>query len=249
MKKFRKPLLFALAILPIALIGGIFVTIYQFDMLDPAYVEDTIAQVGSREAVIAITAAQSVLYGAVCAFFGHILASKLGLMRPITIERRPLCITLVASIIGGILFSLDPWVFGHWIPEIGIESVSLSFSRIAASVLYGGVIEEIMLRLFVMSLIAFIIWKTIYRRHESAPAKAIIAANIVAAMLFAAGHLPATTAIMGELNAVIILRCFLLNGSFGLLFGRLYRKHGIQYAMLSHAAFHIISQLIWYIFI
>lgn len=249
MTKFRKPMLFALATLPIALIGGIFVTIYQFDILDPLYVEGAIEQIGSKEALIAISAGQSVLYGAVCAFFGYILASKLGLMRPITIECRPLCITFAASIIGGILFSLDPWVFGRWIPEIGTESVSLSFSRIVASVLYGGVIEEIMLRLFMMSLIAFIIRKTVYRMHESTPAKAIITANIIAALLFAAGHIPATIAMMGKLNAIIILRCFLLNSSFGLLFGRLYRKHGIQYAMISHATFHVVSQLIWYIFI
>ena len=170
-------------------------------------------------------------------------------MRHFRLERRPLCITIFASVIGGIIFSLDPWVFGRWIPEIDVSSVSLSFTRLIASVLYGGVIEELILRLFALSLIAFVIWKTVYRRHAAAPEKAIIAANIVAALLFAAGHLPSTIALMGELNFVILLRCFLLNGSFGLLFGRLYRKHGIQYAMLSHATFHIISQLIWYIFI
>ena len=36
-----------------------------------------------------------------------------------------------------------------------------------------------------------------------------------------------------------------LAGSFGLLFGYLYRKFGIQYAMVSRAMFHIVSKLIW----
>lgn len=42
---------------------------------------------------------------------------------------------------------------------------------------------------------------------------------------------------------------FLLNGGFGLLFGWLYRKYGIQYSMLSHALLHIVSKMIWILFI
>ena len=51
--------------------------------------------------------------------------------------------------------------------------------------------------------------------------------------------------LFGELTAPVLVRCFLLNGGFGLLFGWLYRKYGIQYAMLSHALLHIISKLVW----
>ena len=40
-----------------------------------------------------------------------------------------------------------------------------------------------------------------------------------------------------------------MNGGFGLVFGRLYRKQGIEYAMLAHAGVHIVSKLIWLIFI
>ena len=69
-----------------------------------------------------------------------------------------------------------------------------------------------------------------------------------AALLFAAGHLPATVGIFGTLTPPVLVRCFLLNGGFGLVFGRLYRRCGIQYAMLSHAVLHIVSKLIWTIF-
>jgi hypothetical protein len=48
---------------------------------------------------------------------------------------------------------------------------------------------------------------------------------------------------------MLLFRCFLLNGGFGLFFGWLYRKHGIQYAMLAHAALHIVSKLIWTLFV
>ena len=43
----------------------------------------------------------------------------------------------------------------------------------------------------------------------------------------------------------LVLLPVALAGSFGLLFGYLYRKFGIQYAMVSHAMFHIVSKLIW----
>ena len=54
--------------------------------------------------------------------------------------------------------------------------------------------------------------------------------------------------VFGALTPLILVRCFLLNGGFGLVFGRLYRKYGIQYAMLSHALLHIVSKLIWTVF-
>ncbi|MBR4766947.1 MAG: CPBP family intramembrane metalloprotease [Clostridia bacterium] len=98
-----------------------------------------------------------------------------------------------------------------------------------------------------MTLIAFIAWKLFFRKEEAVPVKVLIAANIIAALAFAAGHLPSTITLFGTLTPMIVFRCFLLNGAFGLIFGRLYRKFGIQYAMLSHALLHIVSKTIWLI--
>ena len=98
------------------------------------------------------------------------------------------------------------------------------------------------------AILALIIWKLFFINQETVPGKVLIISNISAALLFAAGHLPATYALLGELTPLVLFRCFLLNGGFGLLFGWLYRKYGIQYAMLSHAMLHIVSKLIWTIF-
>lgn len=68
-------------------------------------------------------------------------------------------------------------------------------------------------------------------------------------LLFAEGHLPATITMFGALTPLVLLRCFLLNGGLGLAFGWLYRKYGIQYAMIGHAGTHIISKLIWLVLI
>lgn len=248
MRKLRSPFLFTLALIPIAAVSGWFVGLYQFDIYDPSVLEETIAQVGSLKIFLLVTAIQTMVYAAVCGFFGYLLADKLGLMKPICFEKSKLRRAFLISAITGILFSLDYWTFGKWIPGIK-ESISggLTRSGVIASVLYGGIMEEIMLRLFMMSLIAWVLWKLFFKGRAAVPNGVLIAANMAAALLFAAGHIPATITVFGELTPGILLRCFLLNGGFGLVFGWLYRKYGIQYAMVGHALTHIVSKLIWFL--
>lgn len=250
MKKWKQALIFSLLLIPVAAIGGYCTMLYQLDYLDQEMIDQAVAQVGSLEAVVAITVMQTVLYALVCGFFGHILANQLGLIRPFRLDQKALVTTLALSLIGGILFSLDYWTFGAWIPGVReTTDLTMSVHVIVASLLYGGVVEEVMLRLFMMSLIAWILWKVFFRQRQTVPAGVIIAANVIAAILFAAGHLPATQMLFGTLTPLILVRCFLLNGGFGMLFGWLYRKYGIQYAMISHALLHIVSKLIWFIFV
>ena len=149
-------------------------------------------------------------------------------------------------------FSLDHWIFGSFIDGIqSANKASLTVSGVIASILYGGIIEEVLMRLFFMSLIAFVIWKLFARKYskENIPTAVFLLANVIAALAFAALHLPATVSIFGGLTPIIVFRCFLLNGSFAIIFGELYRRYGILYAMMSHAVFHIVSKLIWIVFI
>jgi membrane protease YdiL (CAAX protease family) len=94
----------------------------------------------------------------------------------------------------------------------------------------------------------FLLHKLFGKRQVKPTTGILIAANVIAALLFAAGHLPATAQLMG-ITPMILLRCFLLNGGFGLMFGYLYRKHGLRYAMLAHGGCHVVSKLIWILFI
>lgn len=250
--KYRAPLRFTLALLPIAAAAGYLVIRYQLDLYDEAALAAILAQLGSAGALLAVGTAQAVAYAAVCGFFGYVLAEKLGLMRSFRLEKRPLLRTLAVSVPLGLLFSLDYWTFGAWLPGTAVRdpaAAALTFWGWSSSILYGGVMEEVFMRLFLMSLLAWLGWRLFFRRRETAPDGVIIAANILAALLFAAGHLPATAAAFGTLTPLLLARCFLLNGGFGLVFGRLYRRYGIQYAMLSHAVLHIVSKTVWTIFI
>lgn len=252
MKAIKKPLLFTLALMPFALIGGIFTGMYLIDTYDPKMLAEVIAQAGSTDMLIVISTLQTCMYGAFCAFFGYILADKIGLMKSFKLEKAPVIKTLIfAGVTAGLLVA-DYWISGGIYPQIKeVTEVGTSLSSIISAVLYGGIIEEIMMRLFLMSLIVFIVWKIFFRKKtkEEIPTAVFVVVNILVALVFAAGHLPATVSMFTVLTPYLLVRCFLLNGVGGILFGNLYRKHGIQYAILCHMGAHIISKLIFILFI
>lgn len=247
MKKFKNPLLFVLVLLPIAIVGGLFTTIYAYN----AYSADTqklmLEQLGSYEALIAVGAVQSALYATVCGFFGYILAEKTGLMKSFRFEKKAFVRAFTATVVCGLLFTCDYFTFGKLIPQVAESyEVGISPALFFSSLTYGGIIEEVLLRLFFMTLLVFVLWKLFARgcTKENIPVWVLVTANILAALVFAAGHIPTTINMFGELNFMILFRCFLLNGGLGIVFGRLYRKYGIQYAMMGHLGCHLISKLI-----
>jgi hypothetical protein len=108
---------------------------------------------------------------------------------------------------------------------------------------YGGIDEEVLLRLFILSLLAFL-GKFVSRTAEGRPTLAVLwAANIFAAILFGLGHLPATAAIL-PITPLVILRAVVLNGAAGLAFGYLYFTRGLESAMLSHFSADIVLHVL-----
>ena len=96
--QYRAPLRFTLALLPVAAAAGYLVIRYQLALYDPATLAAMLAQLGSTAVLLAVGTAQTVVYAAVCGFFGYLLAEKLGLMRPFRLEKRPLLRTLAVSL-------------------------------------------------------------------------------------------------------------------------------------------------------
>ena len=247
--KYKKPLLFVLALVPIALVGGYFTGVYGWDELTDDMKSLIMAQTGNNLSLYyLITTLQALLYALIFGLFGYILSEKTGLMKPVRFGKKPVLITIGMTLFTGLVLCTDLFYFRNHIPQVAeIYQGKPSFAYWMASVLYGGVIEEVLLRLFMMSLIAWLAWKIFFRREATPPTGVIIAANIAAALLFAAGHLPSTMQMFGEITPMILLRCFLLNGAGGLVFGYLYRKYGIQYSMTAHAGAHIVWKILWII--
>ena len=233
MRNFKKPLLFSAAMLPVIIPAVVLTAFYQMQLYPADIIAGAINQLGSKTVLIILSAVQGSLLVAACCFFGYILADKTGLWIPLYIERDKLFKTIALATSAGLVFSLDYWTFGACEPLIqsSITGAGLSAAGFGAAVLYGGIVEEILMKLFLMSLIAFILWKLFFRStpKNKLPDIIFISANIISAQLFAAGHLPATAAAFGALTPMLLARCFLLNGIFGLLFSRLYRIYWKQW--------------------
>ena len=119
---------------------------------------------------------------------------------------------------------------------------------------YGGIDEEILLRLFVMSLLAWL-GHFISKRLDGRPTLAVLwIANILAAVLFGVAHLPTVFRLMAQLPdaaaaasiaPVMIARTIALNGLLGIVYGYLYFTRGLESAMASHFCSDLILHVLF----
>jgi membrane protease YdiL (CAAX protease family) len=96
---------------------------------------------------------------------------------------------------------------------------------------YGGIGEELQLRLFLMTVLTWAVLKLGRGRIGRAPA--LVAANVVAALLFGAGHLPAASQIW-PLTFAVVAYVVAANASAGIIFGAIYARHGFEAAVATH---------------
>ena len=248
MKKALKDNLFYIIFLVLTgLIGGVFTAFYIIESTDPTLMAEMLAQIGGKNAYVVVGTLQVLSYSLIFGLFGKLISKKAGLWKEVKLEGKKVLKNAAIGFVGGVVIMLlDLFVFSTGSDGEAIKSSlisSLSINSIMASFTYGGIVEELMMRLFLMSLIALILWKIFCRKESTVPTKILVISNILVAIAFAAGHLPATAMTMG-LTPMIVLRCFILNGSMGLVFGRAYRKYGIAYAMLSHIFAHVGMKLL-----
>jgi membrane protease YdiL (CAAX protease family) len=112
----------------------------------------------------------------------------------------------------------------------------------------AGIGEEILFRGFVFGLWGFILNWLLKRFHGRTAALWIV--NIIAALAFGAGHLPALFFLTGasspaDLNPVFLAEVFLLNGVIGLVAGERYMKDGLIAAAGVHFWTDIVFHVLW----
>lgn len=248
-KNYKKNWIFLLLVLFGGLIGGYCIGLYSYDSLSEELIKQLQDQNISKEMIALSSMIQyGIVFGLILASIGIVLSKKIKLWKDFKLNKKAILTTTITTIIGAlILFPGDKLIFGSlstWVSEQ--YTLKPTIYKMIGGLLVGGIIEEVMMRLFFMSLVVFIIFKIL--KKKEIPTKVYVIANIIAALLFAAGHLP-STATMTALTPIIIIRCFLFNGCLGLAFGYLYRKYGIGYAMISHGLCHLISDILMLIFI
>lgn len=250
-KYFKANWKFLLFVLVGGLIGGYCLGIYVFDTLSEDLLAALREQGVTREMVAISSMLQyGVLYGVVLAASGIVLSEKVRLWGAFRLEKKAVLVTSIITVIATLcLFPGDMLIFGamnSWVADQ--YTAAPTVWKILGGLLVGGIIEEVMMRLFFMSLCAFILSKVFYKNEKEIPNRVYVIANTLAAILFAAGHIPSTMA-MTTMTPVLLLRCFLFNGGLGLGFGHLYRKHGIGYAVIAHGLAHLMADVLMIIFV
>jgi membrane protease YdiL (CAAX protease family) len=218
----------------------------------------SLALVSSKVEITAITlllaVVQNLVLFAVAAFFGLILSKHIGMGLPIlqgvlegknrTKELKSIMApSLCLGTLAGILTVLLSIPFNTLIPELRLLEVSVSAWKAFLASFYGGIAEEVLLRLFLVSLFVWISFK-IKKTKEGYPTDfGIWLSIILAALFFGLGHLPATAQIT-SLTGAVIIRAIVLNSIGGIIFGWLYWKKGLESAMIAHFSADIVLHII-----
>lgn len=156
---------------------------------------------------------------------------------------------IAGAAVAAILLLVFYTLFLPRIPEwpVGVEAAMPIWKRLL-SCLYGGINEEIVARLFMLTVLLWLFRKI--ARQQSPQASPIIfwIANLIVAGLFALGHVPAAKIFL-QLTPLVIVALFTLNGCASLLFGYLYWKRGLEAAMLAHFSadigLHVVSPMLF----
>jgi hypothetical protein len=195
--------------------------------------------------LITVQVMQNTILFAAFISLGLVLAPKAGIEMPILqrwfyggaapLPKNSVRTPLLAGVaMAAILLLIFYAFFLPRIPEwpIGVETAMPLWKRLL-SCFYGAINEEIVARLFVLSLILWLLRKV--ARQQSPQARPLIfwIANLIIAGLFALGHVPAAKVFL-SLTPLVIVALFTINGSASLLFGYLCWKRGLEAAMLAH---------------
>lgn len=229
----------------VGLIAGILIVIYQISIASEEFKNQLIAALGSVEMVIIVGGLQAAILTFIATFFGVKLARRLNLKLYAETTKSNVTKVILISFLTSLFITLsDKFIFAPYLPQ-KIVSYEFSFLYFISSILYGGFIEELLLRLFLMSLIGWVLFKVFIRKKEgdTIPSWIFIVSILIAAIIFGLGHLPITIQTIGQ-SPPIIIRAILLNSIAGIGLGYLYWKVGLSHAIYAHALIHVFNQLI-----
>jgi hypothetical protein len=137
------------------------------------------------------------------------------------------------AFIAGVLVGLAIFIFDKTLFDSSLLSeVHPPFWAGALASIYGAVNEEVLLRLFLFTLVYFLIGKCV-TIHGNNRSTILWSVNVMVALLFGLGHLPAAFK-LASLSSFEIFRVIFLNGIAGVVFGWLYWSRGLWTAITAH---------------
>ena len=235
-----------------ALLGVACVTPYTLELGRDALNKAQARMHQPRWVLVLLQSAQSVVLFGVATGLGLLVAHQIGLGAPLlegllagtNVAAQAQAIiapALILGLLGGsVVLILEVAVFWPRLPQTMRDHFPIPalWKRFLAS-FYGGIDEEILLRLFLLSLLAWLIGFAWHVSGGRPTLGAFWLANILAAVIFGLGHLPATAALV-KLTPVLLVRAILLNGIVGVAAGYLFWRYGLEAAMLAHFSADIV---------
>lgn len=209
----------------------------------------------------------AIIYGGLAAI-GLLLANRIGLGLPFIeglINKKPvsrmflynaILAALIGLVGGALIILLDSAVFSPQMAALLEDMATEQLANIHPPVwqglmasFEGGITEEVLLRLFLLTLFAWL-GSLISKKEDGRPTLGVLwIANIIAAVVFGLAHLPATIAMGIPATTIVVMRAIVLNGFLGMAFGWLYWRYGLESAMVSHFSADIMMHVIWVLLI
>ncbi|HLG16540.1 MAG TPA: CPBP family intramembrane glutamic endopeptidase [Blastocatellia bacterium] len=190
---------------------------------------------------------------AVAVLVGVALASKVGLSSPVAEAAASggdtvsaLKPQIIPGIIGGlaggvslvlIAAVLKPFLSPEMLARIGEFGKVLPFPT---RLLYGGILEELLLRWGLMTLLVWAAWRLFQKGRGQPKPSFFVGAIVISSVVFAIGHLPIAFMLFPEPTLALTLFVIVGNSAFGLIAGYLYWKKGLESAMIAHALTHVV---------
>jgi len=191
----------------------------------------------------------AVMFG-LLAFLGLWISKKIGLEpTPVLSGKTRLKEHLTLSVISGLAAGAGIVLlnillnFLFVFPDIGPGTGNPgAFVGFLAS-FYGGIAEEVLLRLFFVPFLCLLIIGAMkllgYAKSWKHTDTIVWVSVVIAAIVFGLAHLPGTAVIM-PITFAVIVRAVLLNGLGGVVFGWLFFRKGLEFAMISHFSLDIV---------
>jgi membrane protease YdiL (CAAX protease family) len=239
-----------------ALLGIVCVTPYTLELSHDAFKKAEARMHRPLWVLALLQGAQSFVLIGVATGLGLLLAHHLGLGAPLLeglladkpVTTQAQAIIAPALILGitpaAVLLLLEVTVFWPRLPQAMRTTFPIPalWKRFLAC-FYGGIAEELLCRLFLLSLLAWLIGFAWHMPGGKLTLGALWLANILAAVIFGLGHLPTTAALIKP-TPLLIVRAILLNGIVGVAFGYLFWQYGLEAAMLAHFSADLVLHII-----
>lgn len=218
-------------------LAGAAVIPFQSDLLNSTLSEAGVSEPISIPVLTVLTGIQIAIASFVLSLLGMLAASKVNLKLFTPFTRKTVIGSVLAGMTGSVITILaDVYLFMPHMPQLDQVDVAW-WKGLLGGMLYGGIFEEVALRLFFMSVIVWLSAKVM--KKPAIPNYVYWTAIIVSTLVFAAAHLPATAAVFGELTPLLVTRAFVMNGLLSIVFGYLYWKKGLVYAIIAHMSAHV----------